>query len=123
MKDFYPQPDSLTMRTSSQVEIIEDDDLLNGWRRKYSPDSHQSRIIIFKIICGCSGSGDMKVMQFKVETGQKVLDLKVILFLYSKQIFLLFRVTTVMLVRCLSTRARRQSLSPAVLIRPPGSGT
>ena len=42
---------------------------------------------IFKIICGCSGSGDMKVMQFKVETGQKVLDLKVILFLYEKQIF------------------------------------
>ena len=84
-----------------------------------------------------SGSGDMKVMQFKVETGQKVLDLKVIVSVYSSNSMSLekvsdkniydhwcaCRVTTGTLQRCLFTRVRKESLSQAVLTRPPGFGT
>ena len=72
MKGFFPQPDSSMMKVSLQVERR-----LDGQGNFCLPKTSTSRVNFFCHISPCSGSGDMKVMQFKVETGQKVLDLKV----------------------------------------------
>ena len=77
MKDFSPQPDSSMMTASLQVQRG-----LDGQGKFFFP-KHQLLLSVCFVtqslfnIYPCAGSGDMKVMQFKVETGQKVLDLKV----------------------------------------------
>ena len=72
MKGFFPQPDSSMMKASLQVEKG-----LDGQGNFGLPKKINCLCNFFCHISPCSGSGDMKVMQFKVETGQKVLDLKV----------------------------------------------
>ena len=66
----------------SSARFIDDDSVLTGtkrigWKVLSSQNVNFSCQFVLSHIYPCAGSGDMKVMQFKVETGQKVLDLKV----------------------------------------------